>query len=278
MPSGAPQIATELPRISLGEVRWARDGAGRLGVHPGARSACEEAGLRTVDDFLTAPGELISRHQRTEVIRLTLPGGLEIYLKRHLRPHRKDAYWAFTRHCRPISAAWEEWKNMDRLAAVEVATPVAVALGERGRGLNREPSFLATQAVQGCEPLPALLTRLDAVARRRVAGLLARTLRRMHEARLDHPDLYARHVLVHHSLESCVLLDVQRTRRRRRLHWRWRHRDLAALDVTLDPGPVPDTLRLRFLAEYCPRPDRARWLAAAVRRRTPVLRQRGRGL
>jgi hypothetical protein len=270
-----------LTRVPLTQAEWVRDTDGRVALHPGVRSAMVDAGLGTLGALLRASGELVSRHRRTEVVRLELEvDGRRrgVYLKRHLQAHRKDAWRSLLATGQRLSAARVEWRNMDRLAAAGVETAIPVALGERLAGLvTREPSVLCTLALDDHTPLPELLPRLGADERRRVLQLVAATVARLHDGRLSHPDLYARHLYIDTTLSRCVLLDVQRTRRHRRQHWRWRHRDLAALDVSVPAALIGDRERLRFICHYGQSPSRARWLAQAARRRRLVLETRGRG-
>jgi tRNA A-37 threonylcarbamoyl transferase component Bud32 len=87
---------------------------------------------------------------------------------------------------------------------------------------------------------------------RRLAGALGRELARMHDAGFDHPDLFAKHILVapRGGTFCFCILDWQRARRRRAVSWRLRCRDVAVLDATLHGALASARLRLRCLRAY----------------------------
>ena len=89
-------------------------------------------------------------------------------------------------------------------------------------------------------------------------------LAHVHEAGIDHPDLYAKHVLVRLSDDAIFLLDWQRSRRQAAVGWRQRVRNLAALNATLAEDVADLRDRLACLRAYLN--DGALAPRAAVRR------------
>jgi hypothetical protein len=85
--------------------------------------------------------------------------------------------------------------------------------------------------------------------RAHLAEALGYELAKMHDAGFDHPDLFAKHILVSDDLRFCIL-DWQRARWRKSVSWRLRTRDLALLDATLHDALASDRLRLRCLRAY----------------------------
>ena len=73
---------------------------------------------------------------------------------------------------------------------------------------------------------------------------------KVHDAGFDHPDLYAKHVLVDRHSGEIVLLDWQRSRQHRFIAPDRAARDLAALNATLLPPLVGNRERLLFLQAY----------------------------
>jgi tRNA A-37 threonylcarbamoyl transferase component Bud32 len=98
--------------------------------------------------------------------------------------------------------------------------------------------------------LRAFLTSQESLEMRKtLADVLGRELAKMHDAGFDHPDLFAKHILVSEDLGICIL-DWQRARWRKSVPWRLRMRDLALLDATLHDGLASDRLRLRCMRAY----------------------------
>jgi tRNA A-37 threonylcarbamoyl transferase component Bud32 len=142
-----------------------------------------------------------------------------------------------------------EARTLAALRAAGVACPEWMAAGEDDRGR----AFLLLAALPGTVDLRQYLRDRAGSAPReryRFARRLGAALAGIHEAGFDHPDLYAKHVLVAPATEQCYFLDWQRSRRRRRLGWRRRARDLAALDATLAEEFATGRERLACLRGY----------------------------
>jgi hypothetical protein len=118
-------------------------------------------------------------------------------------------------------------------------------------------------------------------SRRLFARRLGEALARMHEAGFDHPDLYAKHVLVDPRSGQIFFLDWQRSQQRRWVGWRQRCRDLAALDATLVEHLSPQRERLVCLRAYlrCTQAlGRGDWSRATVTRMRKQIHRQARRL
>src|SRR5258707_14545529 len=90
------------------------------------------------------------------------------------------------------------------VAACQVPTVCPLALGECGRGLRPNDSFLITRALEDTEPLskfiettlPHFAPAGQARIRQSLALELARLMARMHDAGIVHNDLHAGNLLI----------------------------------------------------------------------------------
>jgi tRNA A-37 threonylcarbamoyl transferase component Bud32 len=146
------------------------------------------------------------------------------------------------------STAVREAAILLALRKAGIGCPEVVALGE-----VRRQAFVLLGDESAMTELRAILPTLSSDKECRcLAGALGRELARMHDAGFDHPDLFAKHILVSPrgaTFRFCIL-DWQRARRRRAVSWRLRCRDLAVLDATLHCALASARLRLRCLQAY----------------------------
>src|SRR5262249_30054722 len=82
------------------------------------------------------------------------------------------------------------------------------------------------------------------------ARCLGNQLALLHAAGFDHPDLYAKHVLVNPCNKALCFLDWQRSGQQRAVRWSARCRDLAALHATLHANLAGKKERLICLRAY----------------------------
>ena len=130
-----------------------------------------------------------------------------------------------------------------------IPCPDWIAVGEDGQGR----AFLLLREVTGSQDLRVFLhehRQAPSDQRRRLARKLGVALAEFHNAGFDHPDLFAKHVLVNPQDPPVSVLDWQRSRRRRRVTWRRRCRDLAALEATLADHLTTVRERLECLRSY----------------------------
>ncbi len=225
-------------------------------------------GLATMDQVRTFHGDLVKNHRgRRDIFRIRAqPGdgsGVErvFYLKRNLRPYRKDGWASLWRRGRVWSLSRQEWENSLRLQAAGLRVAGLVAYGE-DCGWSRERfSYLITEAATGAQTLEQFLKdNRDPRIRRGVFDALAREIRRLHQAGLASPDLFTRHLFVDTSAPepAFCFIDMCRLDQVRLMTSARRARDLAALNITAPLHSVSARERLRFLRIYggTPRADR----------------------
>lgn len=136
------------------------------------------------------------------------------------------------------SKAWAEWRAARRLRAAGVPTIEPAAVGWRRRWGLVGRCILVTRAIVGAAPLTDLLRpgRLPARARRAVIQACAHLLRQLHQAGIEHRDLYADNLLVEGADAGrpvVHVIDLHRIRFSRRLGLRARRRNLVLLATAL---------------------------------------------
>jgi heptose I phosphotransferase len=223
---------------------------GFVEVRPRYRALLGRLGLARAEHFLDLSGTIISGHPNRNVHRLALESGgerLALFLKREdrvgwrVRLANALAGFGF------VSRSLREACVLDALAREGVGCPEWVAVGEDGRGR----AFLLIREIEDAVDVGTFLREHDDNRRRRrLARRLGVLLARLHRAGFDHPDLYAKHVLVRLSDDALFLLDWQRSRRRSTVGWRRRVRTLASLNATLPDDVAPTRDRLACLRAY----------------------------
>ncbi len=240
-------------------------------VNPHYRELLWENGLDDVGDFLDREAVIISGHPNRHVARLTL-GAANFYLKREERVpwtvRLGNAFAGFGF----VSLSLREASVLRALPRAGIDGPDWVASGEDRRGR----AFLLLHEVPGAVELRILLAEKgDLRSRVELARALGLAVAKVHEAAFDHPDLYAKHVLVDPNSLEIVFLDWQRSRLRRVVALDTRARDLAALNVTIPAELATRGARLACLRAYaafweCTR-EETRALARAILARSARL-------
>src|SRR5947207_1956026 len=131
-------------------------------------------GLRTADDFLNHPGEIISGHPDRHVMRTTF-GNTTVYLKREHRVPWRDRLSSWRAGFGLASVSEREAGTLQLLAAAGLPAPEWIAAGEDGHGR----AFLALRAVDGAVDLRRHLLSLSgqpARQRRTLARRLGRLI------------------------------------------------------------------------------------------------------
>jgi heptose I phosphotransferase len=155
-----------------------------------------------------------------------------------------------------------EWANIERVAALGIPVPRALAAGARSEGECH--SLLAVRELEGYQPLHQVIPRRfggqDTLPvrqlRRQLTYRLAEIVRRLHDAQLYHCDLYLCHFFLHDQpaidgegpTEHLVLIDF--TRLRHSNISRWRVKDLAQLLFSSDLPGITRSDRMRFFKHY----------------------------
>ncbi|MDR2164146.1 MAG: lipopolysaccharide core heptose(I) kinase RfaP [Zoogloeaceae bacterium] len=196
----------------------------------------------------------------------TVVGGRAYFVKIHRGIGWGEIFKNLLKGKMPVLGAGREWEALARLHAAEVPTMTAVAFGERGLNPARQHSFIVTEALA---PTIDLETHTQdwrqrppcPAAKRALIDEVARMLRAMHNAGVNHRDCYICHFLLHTDAPAdkprLSLIDLHRAQIRPETPRRWREKDLAALYFSvLEIGLTRRDL-FRFLLGYFARPLRA---------------------
>ena len=165
----------------------------------------------------------------------------------------------------PVLGAGNEWRALERLAALGVDTMRAVAFAERGGNPARRHSYIITEELAPTVSLEDFCRDWRAVPpaptfKRALIRRVAEMARRMHGGGVNHRDFYICHFLLHLPVDTRAprlsLIDLHRAQVRDATPRRWRDKDLAALYFSaLDIG-LTKRDGLRFLKTYFARPLR----------------------
>jgi heptose I phosphotransferase len=129
-----------------------------------------------------------------------------------------------------------------------------VAVGAEFDVKGERFSFIATEVAPGVELEHLARTETDAHTRRRISYAVAKTLRRVHDARIGLPTVFGRHLFISGDLSSSdrivvSLIDLDRIARPL-VMTRRKARDLAQLHLSIPKTTATVRERLRFLRAY----------------------------
>jgi heptose I phosphotransferase len=172
----------------------------------------------------------------------------------------------------PIVSAEPEWRAIEALQRVGVATPGISGKGLRGRAPANLESFIVMPALEGMISLEQLTSDWRGVPPNRRVLLKRALIQRiaeiagcLHGAGMNHRDFYLCHFLISDREwsqwrrgddTSLTLIDLHRVQVRERVPERWLVKDLGGLLFSaLDAGLTRRDL-LRFIAAYRERPWR----------------------
>ena len=161
---------------------------------------------------------------------------------------------------RPVVDAGNECAACRRLAQVGIRAPRVAAFGTRGANPATRRSFVVCDALEGFVSLNEVAGRWRGAPpapslRWQLTRELARLVRALHDAGINHRDLYFDHVLANATAlddgrVELALIDLHRAGLRRRVPRRWLLRDLAALSFSAAYEGATKTDQFRFLRHY----------------------------
>jgi tRNA A-37 threonylcarbamoyl transferase component Bud32 len=215
----------------------------RIEVRPDWMERFRAFGLATPEAFLAIPGVIVSGHPDRHVMRVVLADGTVAYLKREHRVRWRDRLRNWRAGFGRTSKSVREARVLQHLDSIGLPAPRWLAFGDDGAGR----AFLLIEETSGAVEIRRLSP--NAVVADDVAVRFGRFFAELHEAGIDHPDVYAKHVLIDPNTLAITLLDWQRTTVGATVSWPKRVRALAALLATL-PDTIGHRLRARFLWAY----------------------------
>ena len=238
---------SEFMVLECGGVRWQ--------IRPGLEHLFGPDGLRLKEWLDAGQAHVVKHGPHRTVYHVILPG-LEFYLKHN---RLADCRAKLRELVRP-SKARSEYEHARAVAARQVPTFEALALGEPSRASLARDSYLITCALPDTRPLHSFLettlpqwpslrqTRL----RQRLAVTLAQLLAHMHDAGIVHRDLHPGNLLVRLDADDrpeLFLIDLHAVGIGAPLSWRARRANLIVLNRWFSLRSQR-TDRLRFWHAY----------------------------
>jgi tRNA A-37 threonylcarbamoyl transferase component Bud32 len=198
--------------------------------------------------FRDVPGAVALKEGATSSVWRVSVGGRTVIVKQHNKAAGPRGLGRLGRATRSVTAFRKGHALLVR--GIATARPVGAANLREGGHVGR--TLLFTEPVDGERLSDWLRHDPPARERRRVTWLLARMLRRMHDAGFAHRDLKAPNVLVAPARGGRpVLVDLDGVRTGWHVSDNRRARDLMRLSVSLEEwGVARKTDRLRFLRAY----------------------------
>ena len=155
----------------------------------------------------------------------------------------------------PVFSAKNEWEAIEHLHRHGVDTMTAVAYGYRGVAPLWTESFLITEELKNCISLEDVFLKdvwktLTVSERKDLVRLLAETVKKMHEAGVNHRDCYLCHFLWNREENRLYIIDLHRSQIRTRVPHRWLLKDIASLYFSSISQDIPSTYFMRFAKVY----------------------------
>lgn len=181
----------------------------------------------------------------------------------------------------PVFSAKNEWEAIEHLHRHGVDTMTAVAYGYRGVAPLWAESFLITEELKNCISLEDVFLKgvwetLTVAERRDLVRLLAETVKRMHEAGVNHRDCYLCHFLWNREENRLYIIDLHRSQIRASVPHRWLLKDIASLYFSSLSQDIPATYFMRFAKVYGQ--DKLKDLLPSISKKVEKIRRHNRSL
>jgi tRNA A-37 threonylcarbamoyl transferase component Bud32 len=256
-----------------------------VSINPRYEALVLQHGLDRFDLVMNWPNaRRVSLNAMREICRIELDAGdrkIRLYLKREWGTYAKDRIANWLEGIGWGTKSGREWRAINALSTAGVGCAEALVVAQRGKLAPQ--GYLVLREVPGAVDLCTYLfengREMDVYRRRQLAAHLGREVARLHEAGVDHPDLFSKHILLAtpaqppDTLPEICFIDLQRSRSGHAVTARRRAIDLAALDATVAPELASATDRLAFLQSYlstAPAIPRDRLIRAIERRRRRI--------
>ena len=179
----------------------------------------------------------------------------------------------------PVFSAKNEWEAIEHLHRHGVDTMTAVAY--RGVAPLWTESFLITEELKNCISLEDVFLKgvwetLTVAERRDLVRLLAETVKRMHEAGVNHRDCYLCHFLWNREENRLYIIDLHRSQIRASVPYRWLLKDIASLYFSSLSQDIPATYFMRFTKVYGQ--DKLKDLLPSISKKVEKIRRHNRSL
>lgn len=214
----------------------------------------DQWGERAFDKVRSLQGTVARSLETRTTLRFELEGGA-YYAKYHKGGNVGELLKNLLSLRMPVFSAKNEWKAIEHLHRHDVDTMTAVAYGYRGVAPLWTESFLITEELKNCISLEDVLLKgiwktLSVSERRDLVHLLAETVKKMHEAGVNHRDCYLCHFLWNREENRLYIIDLHRSQIRASVPHRWLLKDIASLYFSSLSQDIPATYFMRFAKVY----------------------------
>lgn len=188
--------------------------------------------------------------------------GNAYFLKRHTGIGWREIIKDLTQLRLPVLGATNEWRALRLLQEIGISSLIPVAYGCWGWNPARQQSFLITAEMTATQSLEDVVLswekRDDFIAvKRHIIRQTAILTRHMHEAGMNHRDLYICHLYVADAWlqkpqgePDLQVIDLHRAQIRRKVPPRWRVKDVASLYFSSMEAGLTKRDFFRFMRDY----------------------------
>ncbi len=208
------------------------------------------------DHLMAMEGKVYRKQSKRQTEEIVL-NGAHYFIKKHDGITLKECIKNLSMGRLPVVGAETEWKAIQALNKLGIATTPLVGYGKQGLSPFKQRSFVLTKALKNTESLedfckPWVVTPPPFLLKRNIITEVARMTRCLHQHHYYHRDLYLCHFLLEPNLDhpKLFLIDLHRMRKATLFNKRWQVKDLASLLFSsLDIGLTQRDI-FRFLKVY----------------------------
>jgi hypothetical protein len=237
-----------------------------LFIDPHYKSAFSQLGLTSIDAVFSfdagrnlGKNNLPAHRSRLQFEISPKPSALPVtlFLKRYNRPPVSVQLRNWLSSGRRTSCSFLDFSTASKLSAKGINAPKTIAYGEQWGKFFEKRSFIITEKIPNAESLERALpdyfdtqaTTQNLKMRRDFIDRLAAFVRKFHEAKYRHRDLYLSHIF-YDSTGRFYLIDLARAFRPFLLGERFRRKDIAQVYYSAPARHFSQTDRLRFYRSY----------------------------
>lgn len=240
----------------------------------------DQWGERAFDKVRSLQGTVARSLETRTTLRFELEGGA-YYAKYHKGGNVGELLKNLLSLRMPVFSAKNEWEAIEHLHRHGVDTMTAVAYGYRGVAPLWTESFLITEELKNCISLEDVLLKgiwktLSVSERRDLVHLLAKTVKKMHEAGVNHRDCYLCHFLWNREENRLYIIDLHRSQIRVSVPHRWLLKDIASLYFSSLSQDISATYFMRFAKVYGQ--DKLRDLLPSISKKVEKIQRHNRSL
>ena len=185
------------------------------------------------DQIMALRGEKF-RHQDGRMTQRILLGGKTYFIKQHTGVGWKEIWKNLLQLRLPVLSARNEWRALQKLAALQVDVPAVLGFGERGMNPAKRESFILLEEITPAVSLETVCAAWRQqpplfAEKRELIVSVATAARVMHQHGINHRDFYLCHFLLGPNKLKLFLIDLHRAALRRLTPERWIVKDLAGL-------------------------------------------------